>query len=65
MNIGNGPGNAWSVGKTNGSFGLDLGDKRVAKMNPDELMSKHNGQKEEAAVRLSLHLEEEKYLRAN
>ena len=34
----------------NWSFGLDMGDKRVAKMTPDELISKHNGQKEEAAV---------------
>ncbi len=34
----------------NWSFGLDLGDKRVAAMTPDELISTHNGQKEEAAV---------------
>jgi hypothetical protein len=34
----------------NWSFGLDLGDKRVRDMSPDELVSRHNGQKEEAAV---------------
>ena len=34
----------------NWSFGLDLGDKRVAAMTPDELVSRHNGRKEEAAV---------------
>ena len=34
----------------NWSFGLDLGDKRVAALKPDELISRHNGQKEEAAV---------------
>lgn len=34
----------------NWSFGLDLGDKRVAAMTPNELVSKHNGQNEEAAV---------------
>jgi len=39
----------------NWSFGLDLGDKRVAKMSPDELISKHNGQKEEAAVTPAQH----------
>jgi hypothetical protein len=39
----------------NWSFGLDLGDKRVAKMTPDELISKHNGQKEEAAVTPAQH----------
>ena len=39
----------------NWSFGLDLGDKRVAKMTPDELLSKHNGQKEEAAVTPAQH----------
>jgi hypothetical protein len=27
-----------------------MGDKRVAAMTPDELVSKHDGQKEEAAV---------------
>ena len=39
----------------NWSFGLDMGDKRVAKMTPDELISKHNGQKEEAAVTPAQH----------
>jgi hypothetical protein len=34
----------------NWSFGLELEDKRVAAMRPDELISTHNGQKEEAAV---------------
>jgi hypothetical protein len=39
----------------NWSFGLDLGDKRVAAMTPDELVSRHNGQKEEAAVTPAQH----------
>jgi hypothetical protein len=39
----------------NWSFGLDLGDKKVAAMTPDELVSKHNGQKEEAAVTPAQH----------
>jgi len=34
----------------NWSFGLDLGDKHVAALSPDDLVSKHNGRKEEAAV---------------
>jgi len=34
----------------NWSFGLDLGDKRVAAMTPNELVSTHQGVKEEAAV---------------
>ena len=34
----------------NWSFGLDLGDERVKSMKPDELVSTHNGKKEEAAV---------------
>jgi hypothetical protein len=34
----------------NWSFGLDLGDKRVQALSPNELISKHQGQKEEAAV---------------
>jgi hypothetical protein len=37
------------------SFGLDLGDKRVAAMSPDELVSKHSGKKEEAAVTPAQH----------
>ncbi len=32
------------------SFGLDMGDKRVAKMTPDERLSLHEGKREEAAV---------------
>ena len=39
----------------NWSFGLDLGDKRVAAMTPDELVSRHNGVKEEAAVTPAQH----------
>jgi hypothetical protein len=39
----------------NWSFGLDLGDKRVAAMTPDELVSRHNGTKEEAAVTPAQH----------
>jgi hypothetical protein len=39
----------------NWSFGLDLGDKRVAAMSPDELLSRHNGRKEEAAVTPAQH----------
>jgi hypothetical protein len=34
----------------NWSFGLDMGDKRVAALRPDELVSRHKGVKEEAAV---------------
>jgi hypothetical protein len=34
----------------NWSFGLDLGDKRVAAMTPADLVSRHNGKQEEAAV---------------
>jgi hypothetical protein len=34
----------------NWSFGLDLGDNKVKAMNPDDLVSRHNGKKEEAAV---------------
>ncbi len=39
----------------NWSFGYDLGDKRVKAMNPDELLSVHNGKKEEAAVTPAQH----------
>ena len=39
----------------NWSFGLDMGDKRIAAMTPDELVSPHNGQKEEAAVTPAQH----------
>lgn len=34
----------------NWSFGLDMGDKRVAAMTPVDRVSKHDGRKEEAAV---------------
>ena len=34
----------------NWSFGLDLGDKHVAALTPEQLVSTHNGRKEEAAV---------------
>ncbi len=34
----------------NWSFGLDMADPRVGKLKPDELVSTHNGKKEEAAV---------------
>ena len=39
----------------NWSFGLDLGDERVRAMKPDELVSTHNGKKEEAAVTPAQH----------
>ncbi len=39
----------------NWSFGLDLGDPRVARMTPDERVSKHLGQHEEAAVTPAQH----------
>jgi len=39
----------------NWSFGLALDDKRVAAMTPDELISRHNGRKEEAAVTPAQH----------
>ncbi len=39
----------------NWSFGLDLSDPRVAAMTPDELVSRHHGQKEEAAVTPAQH----------
>jgi len=39
----------------NWSFGLDLDDARVRAMNPDELVSTHNGKKEEAAVTPAQH----------
>ena len=39
----------------NWSFGLDMGDKRVSSMKPDELVSVHNGKKEEAAVTPAQH----------
>ena len=39
----------------NWSFGYDLGDDRVKAMKPDELVSRHNGVKEEAAVTPAQH----------
>ncbi len=39
----------------NWSFGYDMGDKRVAGMDPDKLLSTHNGVKEEAAVTPAQH----------
>ena len=39
----------------NWSFGYDLGDERVKAMMPDDLVSKHNGIKEEAAVTPAQH----------
>ena len=41
--------------EANWSFGLDLGDKRVAAMSPYELVSRHNGLREEAAVTPAQH----------
>lgn len=37
------------------SFGLDLGDKRVATLKPEALLSTHNGRREEAAVTPAQH----------
>ena len=39
----------------NWSFGLDMGDDRVKAMKPAELVSRHNGGKEEAAVTPAQH----------
>ncbi|HBO43051.1 MAG TPA: hypothetical protein DD670_03775, partial [Planctomycetaceae bacterium] len=39
----------------NWSFGYDLGDDRVKAMKPDDLVSRHNGIKEEAAVTPAQH----------
>jgi len=39
----------------NWSFGLDLDNNHVKKMTPDELISRHQGQKEEAAVTPAQH----------
>lgn len=39
----------------NWSFGYDLGDKRVNTMKPDELVSKHKGKLEEAAITPAQH----------
>jgi hypothetical protein len=37
------------------SFGYDLGDKRVRALKPDELVSRHKGKKEQAAVTPAQH----------
>ena len=39
----------------NWSFGYDLGNDKVKAMNPDDLLSTHNGRKEEAAVTPAQH----------
>jgi hypothetical protein len=39
----------------NWSFGLDLGDKRVRALKPEELVSTHQGKREEAAVTPAQH----------
>jgi len=39
----------------NWSFGLDLGDPRVKAMNPDDLVSTHNGKREQTAVTPAQH----------
>ena len=39
----------------NWSFGLDMGDPRVKALKPDELVSRHNGKEEEAAVTPAQH----------
>ena len=39
----------------NWSFGYDMGNKAVSGMNPDSLLSLHNGKKEEAAVTPAQH----------
>ena len=55
------PGNLWNgkrfVGtENNWSFGYDLGNDRGEKaMNPDDLLSTHQGSKEEAAVTPAQH----------
>jgi hypothetical protein len=39
----------------NWSFGYDLGDKKVRRLNPDSLMATHNGEREEMAVTPAQH----------
>ncbi len=39
----------------NWSFGYDMCDKRVSSMNPDDLVSLHNGKREESAVTPAQH----------
>lgn len=49
-------GNERFVGtENNWSFGYDLGDKPVREMNPDDLVSRYQGKKEEAAVTPAQH----------
>jgi hypothetical protein len=48
-------GNRFVGTEDNWSFGLDLGDKRVAALQPDELVSRHQGHREEAAVTPAQH----------
>ena len=48
-------GNRYIGTEDNWSFGYDLADGRVKSMNPNDLVSKHNGQKEEAAVTPAQH----------
>ena len=50
----------WGVGRfigteDNWSFGYDMGDERVASLKPEELVSRHNGKPEEAAVTPAQH----------
>ena len=48
-------GNRFVGTEDNWSFGYDLGNKKVMAMNPDNLVSTHNGKKEEAAVTPAQH----------
>lgn len=41
--------------ENNWSFGYDMGDEKVKALPPDSLVSRHNGQKEEAAVTPAQH----------
>ena len=48
-------GNRFVGTEDNWSFGYDLGNKKVMGMDPDNLVSTHNGKKEEAAVTPAQH----------
>lgn len=48
-------GNRFVGTEDNWSFGYDLGNKTVMEMNPDDLVSTHNGIKEQAAVTPAQH----------
>ena len=48
-------GNRYVGTEDNWSFGYDLGNKNVRAMDPDDLVSKHNGKKEEACVTPAQH----------